>query len=108
MEVHTPEYDESGRLLRTVVEREPEFDAEQRDMFVALAEYEASVNEHGFLIEEATSIDADPGNPKGKYTFRAESFIDWSSYSVDQHLRAKGDKDEFARARKIRVERVDR
>jgi hypothetical protein len=108
VEVHTPEYDESGRVVRTVVEREPDFDEEQHALVVALAAYEASLNEHGFPIEEVTSIDADPGNRNGKWRYKATSYIDWSAVAVDEHLKSKGDKDEYARARKIRVERIER
>lgn len=74
----------------------------------ALADYEASLNEWGIPIDEATAINADPDNPTGTHRYLAESVIDWSALAVEQHLKSKGDKDEYRAARKISVQRVDK
>lgn len=114
-ELHEHEYDAEGRLVRTVVEREAEFDAEQWGMLGALAEYEAGLNEYGVPLAEATSKDADANNPKGKYRYVAHSFVDHAALAVlqaqrekDAEYKAAGAEDPFAGARKVRVERVDR
>lgn len=47
-EVHEHEYDDEGRLVRTVVTREPEWDDESRAEMLALAEYDAGICACGF------------------------------------------------------------
>lgn len=101
-------YDENGRLLRIVVEREPEFDDEQYQLLAALADYEAGLNDYGIPTDESSSIDADPANRKGTHQYVAESAIDWSVQAVEEHLKAKGDKDPYRAARRVRVRRVDK
>lgn len=110
VEVHTPEYDQDGRVVRTVVEREPEFDREQYQYVTALAEYEASLNEYGIPVEEAMSPDADPGNPKGKYRYVPTGPArDWSVDAVEQAQKdPQYSGDNYSRARRWGVERVDR
>lgn len=39
-EVHEHEYDDAGRLVRTIVTKEPEWDDEQRALMLALDQYE--------------------------------------------------------------------
>jgi hypothetical protein len=99
---------DGDRLVGSVVE--PEFDDEQRQLLIALAEYEASLNEYGIPISEATAVGAQPGNPEWTHRFEAESLIDWSADAVDQHLKSKlvDGKDPYSGSRKIRVRRVDR
>jgi hypothetical protein len=107
-ETHTPEYGPDGRVVRVVVEREPEFDDEQYQLVAALADYEATLNEYGFPVDEATSIDADPENRKGSHFYEAESVIDWASHAVETHLKSKGTEDAYRASRRIRVRRIDR
>ena len=108
VEVHTPEYDEDGRIIRTVVQREPEFDAEQRDLFRALEAYEANLNEFGIPLDEATSIGADPGNRKGTHTYQVDDPVDWSKKAVAQQADKRGIDDPYRGNRVIRVTRVDK
>lgn len=107
-EVHTPEYDDTGRVVRVVVEREPEFDTEQYELMAALSDYEASLNEYGLPYDEVTSLDADPANRRSSYKYEADSVVDWSALAVEQHLKAKGDDDPYRAARKVRVWRVEK
>ncbi len=107
--MHTPEYDESGRLIRTVVEREPEFDDEQYQMLAALAEHEASLNELGIPLDEAMSKGADPDNRNGTHRYVVETAIDWSIHARDLAQKARsGPDDEYGRSRKYFVTREDR
>lgn len=56
-ETHDHEYDEAGRLVRTVVTREAEWDDVQRANMLALADYEADLCDCGFPSHLA---DTDP------------------------------------------------
>jgi hypothetical protein len=56
-ESHVHEYDDEGRLVRTTVTREPEWDDQQRANMLALAEYEAGICACGLPKDLA---DADP------------------------------------------------
>lgn len=47
-EVHDHEYDDAGRLVRTVVTRESEWDDSERDKMQGLAEYESEICACGF------------------------------------------------------------
>jgi len=104
-EVQTHEYDEQGRLSRTVVVREPEFDVEQLNMLRAIAQFDESLNEFGIPLDVATSAEADPANRKGRQ-FKVESVVDWSAYAVGKHLeqieKARGG-DPFKGARRVSV-----
>lgn len=56
-EFHAHEYDDAGRLIRTIVTREPEWDDHERAKMQALTEYEAKVCDCGFHESVA---DTDP------------------------------------------------
>lgn len=47
-ETHVHTYDDAGRMVRTVVTREPEWDDWERTKMLALSEHEASLCECGF------------------------------------------------------------
>lgn len=47
-EVHEHEYDDAGRLVRTTVAREPEWDDYEREKMLALGLFEAGICECGF------------------------------------------------------------
>jgi hypothetical protein len=88
--VHRHEYDDAGRMVRTVVEVEPEFDAEQFTIMTALAAYEESLNELGIPRDEAMSVDADPDNPDGLYRYVATGPVrDFAVDAVEQAEKAK-------------------
>lgn len=74
-------------MVATVVEVEPEFDAEQHAIMVALAAYEESLNELGVPRDEAMSPDADPDNPDGKYRYEATGPV--RDFAVDAVERAE-------------------
>lgn len=70
---------------------EPEFDQEQYELLAALADYEADIGNHGQLLSEAISPDADPGNPNRKYRFIAGlagspglPLVDYAAQARDQ------------------------
>jgi len=50
---------------------EPEFGPSDVAWFAALAELEAGEGPHGFLMEDATSPDADPSDPDSAWKFVA-------------------------------------
>jgi hypothetical protein len=108
--VHTPEYDEAGRLVRVVVESEPEYDEEQYQMLVALSEHEGSLNELGIPIDEAMSALADPNNPQGTHRYKAVGPArDWSLDALEQAQKDPQYAGEnYSRARRWDIERVDR
>lgn len=56
-ETHRHVYDEAGRLVRTTVTRESEWDDMERAKMLALADYEANLCDCGFPCEVA---DTDP------------------------------------------------
>ena len=58
-EVHTPEYDEAGRVVRTVVTREAEWDPEEQALMLALHLYEAQLGPCGHYLPESTAADAE-------------------------------------------------
>lgn len=69
-ETHTHEYDDAGRLVRTVVEREPEWDGESYALMAALAEVEhTACSGCGEPLEESMSPDADPDNREGTHRY---------------------------------------
>lgn len=105
--MHTPEYDESGRLVRTVVTHEPEFDEEQYAYMVALVEHELSTNEYGIPLDEATSPEADADNRKGAYKYQVVDVLDHARVAVEQWSDAHKD-DPLRAARSLRVVRVER
>lgn len=53
---------EDGLLVRSTTTREPEFDAEQLDLLLASAEFEASIGSNGFLRSDAMNPEADIEN----------------------------------------------
>jgi hypothetical protein len=111
-EVHTPTYGDDGRVAQIDVERESPWNDEQRNLMAALADYEATINEYGVPVVDATSPAADPDNRDGTHYYRAESIIDWSVAAVEAATKAKraeyaGD-DPYAGSRRWRVSRIDR
>lgn len=61
--------DDSGRVVRQVVERESEWSADERHLMLAFRDLEASTGSHGFLMSEAT--DPTASDPDGDYRFEA-------------------------------------
>lgn len=74
-------------------------------MFAALAEYEASLGHHGLPIDETTSPDADPDNPKAKYHYEPKVLRDFYDAAVEE--REKDFKDRPSNARIFYAVRVD-
>lgn len=60
IEVHECEYDDEGRLVRTIVQREPEFDENDLEMLTAHMLIKMDTGQYGESISEATSEKADP------------------------------------------------
>ena len=62
VEVAEHEYDDSGRLVRTVTRREPEWDDEQRGWALAWLTYKANVHDAcGHYLPDSTAPEADEG-----------------------------------------------
>lgn len=57
-EVHYPEYDEAGTLIRTVVVREPEWDQHERALMLAHFSNMADQGPYGVPLSRATAKDA--------------------------------------------------
>lgn len=64
----TYEYDDAGRLIGSVVEREPEWSREDVEAMVALMESKR-IGPHGHPMDEAVSRDGDPSNPDRKWDY---------------------------------------
>jgi len=108
--VHTHEYDDDGVLVRTIVERDGEFDAQQRELVIALDEYEAGLNSFGIPLIEAMSPDNDPDNPKGTGYYKVGPPIrDWAEYAVElEQKKPEWSGDNYLRARKFHPYWVER
>lgn len=93
------EYDDAGRLSSSTTTLESEFGPSDLEWLAALAEYEADIGPHGWLMSEATDPDADPDRPDSHYRFMAgtpqtspEGQLVWSpTYDLVQRA-----KDHFA------------
>ena len=97
-------------MVRTVVEREPEFDAAQYELAVSLAVYEDSLNELGIPLAEAMSPLADPDNRDGKWRYSVPPpSRDWSMFALEmEQNKPEWSGDNYLRARKFGVTRVER
>jgi hypothetical protein len=101
-------YDDEGRIVEIVVEREPRFDEEQYRMFAALDAYEGGLNEYGIPRHEAMSIEGNPDNPDGLYHYEAKPILDFSVQAVEREAKLeKWNGKNYSAARKWRVTRVE-
>jgi hypothetical protein len=108
-EVHEHEYDDQGRIVRTVVTREPEWDDDSRAEMLALAEYEAGMCSGCGLHR---SLCSDPSN---HFTFEfdvctvAAGWAQWGRKVADEDDKAmpgKGEPPETPHPDDGRTERV--
>lgn len=84
------EYDDQGRMVRSVTVREPEFDAGQLTLLRAHQDREGSLNEFGIPLSIAT----DPANQFRWITDDAPT-VDWAAYYLEAKKRqVYGDKDQ--------------
>ncbi|TFD27524.1 hypothetical protein [Cryobacterium cryoconiti] len=60
-----------GVLVRSITRCEAEFDDEQRELLLASAEFEASIDSNGHFLAETMSPEADPMNYKSTLRFTA-------------------------------------
>lgn len=86
-----------SRITDRVVTTEPEFDDEQRDLLLASAEYEASLNRNGFPWSEATNPAANPNEYAGGYHYVPDILqTDWSEKTrldfIDAYRKEHGEK----------------
>lgn len=58
-EVHTPEYDQTGRVIRVVVTREAEWDPDEQALMLALHLYRAQTGPCGHYLPDSTAEDAE-------------------------------------------------
>ncbi|MFF8817273.1 hypothetical protein ACF07D_04645 [Leucobacter sp. NPDC015123] len=92
-----------------VVEQEPEISKEDYELLAALYEYEASVDTHGFPLEESMSILADPLNPEGTHRYEARPVRNWADDALEQAEKdPRYSGENYSSARKWRVYKVDR
>ena len=95
--------------MRTVVQRETEWDDEQRELMQALDVYESSVNEFGIPLDEAMSSDADPDNPKGTHFYDVKVLRDFSVYAVEmEQKKPEWSGENYLRSRRFTPVRVER
>jgi len=99
VEITEYEYDDQGRLARSMTVTESPFDTEQVDLLLALSEYEKQLDPNGFPIAEATSEDANPENYESRNPIRYIAhgpFTNWAEKSrldAEEAYRAKFGKD---------------
>ena len=74
-------------------------------MLLALMEHDASLDQYGIPVDEATSPDADPMNPNAKYHFEARVLRNFAAAAVEE--RKKDFKDDPSEARIFYPVRVD-
>ena len=82
----TPVYAEDGRVDHYLIEREPEWDADQVDVLLASRESE-KVSSTGHPIDEATDPRANPARADGDYLYvPGKPIIDWSERARQQGI----------------------
>lgn len=80
------EYDDAGRMVRSVSVTESEWSAEDRDVLVASQQYARSLNANGIPIDEAT-------DPDNQFAWQGHIITDFSEQSrLDTLERAKAEK----------------
>lgn len=82
-EVTRYEYDEDGRLVSAVTEREPEWCRADVEALIAYLEM-GRVGPHGQPMSEATSPLADPANPNRKWGYEIEVWTDFAARAESQ------------------------
>lgn len=87
---------------------EPEWDEEQRALMRGLHDYERSLNALGFLVDEATTKNADKNNRDATHSFVAEGVIDHSLLAESDYRKSLSQDDPYRDARVVRVRRVER
>lgn len=71
-EIHTPEYDEAGRWLRTLITRESEWDDHERALMLALTAREAAECQRcGGDLTDTADPDNDAYNPFAAKRYKA-------------------------------------
>lgn len=76
---YTHEYDDDGRLVRSIQHTEPEWDDEQVEMLTAYEAYRASIGPHGQPMQLALDPASDPTNYEGHHYFVGEEpVVDWA------------------------------
>lgn len=88
--MHTPVYLPDGRLERTIVTRESEWDDGQVALLIASKQLRTDVGSHGHPMSEAMSPLADPNRVEG-WHYVAHVHRDWAAKEIadKQAKRAK-------------------
>jgi hypothetical protein len=77
------EYDDEGRLVGTVTEAEPEFDAEQLALLISYEDILADRGSHGLPLSETTDPQADPAKWGGwRYEANKSPRIDYAGQAI--------------------------
>ncbi|GAA1323737.1 hypothetical protein ACFSWE_09565 [Leucobacter albus] len=91
------------------VEEGAEYTKQDYELLAALHEYEASIDSHGFPLEESMSVGADPLNPKGTHRYEARPIRNWADDAVEQAQKdPRYSGENSSSARKWRVFKVPR
>lgn len=61
---------------------EPEFDKAQYEYLAGLEEYEESVDDNGFPLDEVLSPLADPDNPDGTHYYESKPVRNWAKQAL--------------------------
>lgn len=110
VEATTYEYDDYGRLVGSVTEREPEWSREDVEALIALMEAKR-VGPHGHPMDEAVSRDGDPSNPDRKWDWVVPlPTVDFPQQALDREKKrySKSYPDAEVEALRWRVEKRER
>lgn len=83
-EVTRYEYDDDGRVVASVTEREPEWCRADVEALIAFIEM-GRVGPHGQPMSEATSREADPSNPDRTIGYEVEVWTDFAAKTLSEY-----------------------
>lgn len=86
-EVTRYEYDDEGRVVTAVVEREPEWCRADIEAIIAYMEL-GRVGSHGQPLSEATSPLANPQNPDREWDYEVEVYTDFAQKRLSEFQRS--------------------
>lgn len=81
------EYDDAGRLVGSVTEREPEWSRTDVEALIAFLE-NGRVGPHGQPMSEATSPLANPGNPDRQWGYEVDVYTDFAAQAEQREREA--------------------
>ena len=96
--------------MRSVTEREAEWDDESYELAAALLSHEADIHTCGHPLSESSSFDANPDNRDGKYRYEADDPVRCFACDAANAKQSQPEYsgDNFSPARVWRTRRVER